>query len=142
LSPARRRAVEALVSSVSFEEAAEKARIREQTLWRWLAHDREFQQAVKDERRRHRTAACIAAEALLSVAVETLEKTMRDENLAPEVRVEASRATFEIAMQLYKLTALEDRILALEAWSKERAKKSEAGGEMQKGAAAAADRAA
>jgi hypothetical protein len=136
LSPARRRAVQALVSAVSLDEAAEKARVRKETLWRWLSHDGKFQQAVKEERRRQRTAACIAAEALLSAAVETLEKAMHDESLPPEVRVEASRATFEVAIQLYKLTALEDRIAALDTLVKERAAKGAESSEGRKGLAA------
>jgi hypothetical protein len=137
LSPARRRAVKALVSAVSLDEAADRARVRKATLWRWLGHDGQFQQAVKEERKRQRTAACIAAEALLCVAVDTLEKAMHDESLSPKVRVEASRATFDVAIQLYKLTALEDRITALEGWSKERAAKAKGGVELQRMAVAA-----
>ena len=97
LTPTRRRAVQALLNAASFEEAADKARVRPETLWRWLGHDEGFQQALDQERRKQRAANCVAAEALLSVAVETLEKAMHDETLAPEVRVEASKATFEIA---------------------------------------------
>lgn len=137
LSPTRRRAVQALVSAVSFDEAALAARVRKETLWRWLAHDGDFQQAVKDERKRKRIVECIAAEALLGVAVETLEKAMADESLSAKVRVEASRATFEIAMQLYKLTVLEERLTALEEWSKERKEAAEGGGRLRRVAAAA-----
>ena len=142
LSATRRRAVQALVTAASFEEAAEKARIRPDTLWRWLAHDAEFQEAVKEERRQQKTANCIAAEALLGLAVTTLENAMQDENLPAEVRVEASRATFEIAMQLYKLTALEDRLSALEAWWKERQGNPSPDGGPRKNAAVASKRAA
>jgi hypothetical protein len=124
------------------EEAAESARIRPETLWRWLAQDVAFQQALKQERRQQREAACIAAEALMGLAVETLEKVMRDETLEPEVRVEAARTTFEVAMQLYKLTVLEDRLVALEARWKEQEADSQTGGELQQNAAAAAKRVA
>jgi hypothetical protein len=137
LSPARLRAVQALVTAASFEEAVERARVRKETLWRWLAHDGAFQQALKEERKHHRTLAAMAAEALLGAAVETLEKVIQDDSQPPELRVEASRATFEIAMQLYKLTALEERIAALESWLKERKAKTAAGVELRKSAAAA-----
>ena len=120
LSPARRRAVQALITANSLEEAAEAARVREETLWRWLGHDEAFQEAVKAERRRRREVACIAAESLLSVAVESLDEVLKDDRTDPDVRVEAARATFEIAIQLYKLTVLEDRVGALEAWSRHR----------------------
>jgi hypothetical protein len=76
------------------------------------------------------------------LAVETLEKVMRDETLEPEVRVEAARTTFEVAMQLYKLTVLEDRLVALEARWKEQEADSQTGGELQQNAAAAAKRVA
>ena len=120
LSPARRRAIQALVSATSLEEAAAAARVREETLWRWLGHDEAFQEAVKEERRRQREVACIAAESLLSVAVETLQEVLGDDSVEAEARVEAARATFEIAVQLYKLTVIEERVSALENWSKER----------------------
>lgn len=137
LSPARRRAIQALISATSLEEAAQKARIREETLWRWLGHDEAFQQAVNEERRRQREAACLAAESLLTVAVQTLEDVLNDDSAAAEARVEAARVTFEIAIQLYKMTVLEQRVSALETWSKERrAKKA---GNLQL-VAAAADR--
>ena len=135
LSPARRRAVQALISATSLEEAAEQARVREDTLWRWLGHDEAFQEAVKEERRRHREIACMAAESLLSVAVRTLEEVLGDDSVAAGERVEAARATFEIAIQLYKLTVLEERISVLESWSKERQAKKD--GKRQLVAAAA-----
>jgi len=139
LSPARKRAIQALVSATSLQEAADKARIRQETLWRWLGHDEAFQSAVKQQRRRQREAASIAAESLLSVAVETLEQVLRDDSATAEARVEAARTTFEIAIQLYKLTVLDDRVSALESWSKDRRVKKR---EDLKLVAAAAERSA
>ena len=142
LTTARRRAVQALATVPSVEEAAERARVRPETLWRWLLQDTAFQQALKHERRQQREATCIAAEALMGLAVETLEKAMQDETLEPEVRVEAARTTFEIAMQLYKLTVLEERLTALEARRQEVKADSQSDDDFQTNAAAAAKRVA
>ncbi len=120
LSAARRRAVRALVSASSLADAASQARVREETLWRWLSHDEDFRQAVKNERAQRREVACMAAESLLQVAVETLETVLMDGSVAAETRVAAARATFEIAVQLYELTVLEQRVDALEGRSRER----------------------
>ena len=141
LSAARRRAARALAAAPSFEEAAECARVRPETLWRWLGQDPAFREAVGQQRRLQKEASCIAAEALLSIALTALENALQDETLEPEVRVEAARATFDVAIQLYKLTALESRLTALE-----RARTDDgdtpAGGALQVSAASAAKRAA
>jgi hypothetical protein len=135
LSPARRRAIQALVSAPSVQEAAARARVREETLWRWLGRDEAFQEEVKQERRRQREAACIAAESLLAVALEALGKVLNDETAEAAARVEAARATFDIAVELYKLTILDERVGALEDWAKRRRGKKTA--ELKRGAAAA-----
>ena len=114
LSAARRRAVRAMVSSATLEEAAAQARVRPDTLWRWLGNDDDFQRAVEQERTKQRQAACMAAESLLVTAAETLQKVLDDPAADAATQIEATRATLEMAVQLYKLTVLEKRVIALE----------------------------
>ena len=126
LSPARRRAIQALVSASTIHEAAAQARVREDTLWRWLAQDEDFQSVLKQERSRRREVASIASESLLQAAVETLERVLCDEGSPDDVRVEAARTAFEVAAQLYKITVLDERVSALEVWTQQRrAKRAE-----------------
>jgi hypothetical protein len=107
----RDRAVAALLSAPSVEQAATRAGLSRATLCRWM-REPDFQVALRAARREVVDATIGRPQAVTTEAVTALHEALTCQ--APTVRVSAARALLEFSFRSVELMDLEDRIAALE----------------------------
>jgi AcrR family transcriptional regulator len=107
------RAVGALITSTSIEEAAKAAGVGTRTLYAWL-NDREFQGQYRAARREVVGQALAQLQKVSSLAVNTLAEIMEDSEAPAGSRVSASRAVLELAIRAVELEDVMARLERLE----------------------------
>lgn len=108
------RAVLALLSAPSHEEAAQAAGISHTTLYRWLAHDELFIDAYREARRVAVEQAIARLQQSSSEAVEVLRSIMQGQGHPAAARVTAARTVLEMSLKAVELEEIAGRLAALE----------------------------
>lgn len=90
------RALEALMESDTFTEAAEKAEISRKTLYNYLTEDRDFAQAHRAMQERRAIERGDLAEKNYKRAMDTVVELMEDQNTPSAVRLKAAVSMMEI----------------------------------------------
>jgi hypothetical protein len=88
-------AIVGLLTTSTLAEAAQHAHISELTLWRWLQQP-DFQAAYREARRHAVQHAIARIQQATTLAVETLEKIMKNAKTPSSSRVSAARAVLEM----------------------------------------------
>jgi hypothetical protein len=106
------KALEALVNSVSLDEASGKSGVPRRTLNRWLAEDHEFIKQFRDLRRQVVEASVAKLQDASSEAVDTLRKNLTKGT--PNTQVRAAEIILSYSIKAIELYDLESRLRALE----------------------------
>ncbi len=109
------KAIAALLTEPTIEEAARVAGVGRRTLFRWLAEDAAF---VAELRTAEEAAIDHAARRLVGLqdaAINVLSDVLTAPDVAPGVRVRAASLIVELSLRLRELRSLEERVAALEA---------------------------
>ena len=114
LTPKQEKAIGALLSQPTMEEAAEAAGVNRATIFRWLQQE-EFQTAYTQVRRESVKHAIARLQNRSSEAVEVLAEIMKDEMNAPSARVSAAKAIIEYSIKAVEVEDLAKRLAELEA---------------------------
>jgi hypothetical protein len=114
LSAKQQRAIAALLTKPTIEEAAKAAGVSRATLYRWLA-ERAFQTALADAERRLLETTSRGLIALSTKALAVTEAVLDDQSVPASTRLRAADVTLNRLLQLRELVSLEERIAALEA---------------------------
>ena len=114
LTPKQEKAIGALLSESTMEEAAEAAGVNRATIFRWLQQE-EFQTAYTQVRRESVKHAIARLQNRSSEAVEVLAEIMKDEMNAPFARVSAAKAIIEYSIKAVEVEDLAKRLAELEA---------------------------
>jgi hypothetical protein len=114
LNGKKARALEALLSSKSVEEAAQQARVSRTTLFRWLREDERFQGEYRRAGSQLMEEALRRLQQLCSEAVETLAEVMANREATAASRVTAARATLELTLKIEEHRSLVNRVELLE----------------------------
>ncbi len=109
----RERAVLALLSEKTIAEAAEKARVNEKTLRRWLSDDEAFQAEYAAAREAAYQAGIYRAQALTGRAMDTLEELL-DAKKYPNVRLGAARTVAEIGIHQHDAETIMQKLDEIE----------------------------
>lgn len=113
LTQNQQKAIAALLSSPSREEAARKCGLTSRTLRAYFQNS-EFCEAYRSAFQKLTENATRQAQRLLSPALDTLEEVMKDADAQPAARTNAARIAIESAMKLVEQNDLAERIAALE----------------------------
>lgn len=109
------RAVIALATSKSQEEAARKCGLSARTLRHYLAKP-EFQKAYRAACLELTAGATNRARQLLSPALDTLNEIMNDANAPPAARTNAARIAIDAALKLTEQVDILEQLRAPEKW--------------------------
>lgn len=112
------RAILALLTSSTLQDAAKVAGIGEATLWRWLQQE-DFQEAYQDARRQAVNQAITRLQQATGEAVETLRNIAKDDEAKDSARVTAARVILELAFKAVEIEDLTGRVEELERIAKE-----------------------
>ncbi|MGA2400970.1 MAG: hypothetical protein ABSG91_04595 [Syntrophobacteraceae bacterium] len=115
LNGKKTRALSALLSCKSVEEAAQQAGVSKTTLFRWLREDEEFQSEYTKAGSQLMEEVLRQLQQICTGAVETLADVMADGEATASSRVTAARATLELTLKIEDQRCLERRIGRLEA---------------------------
>ena len=110
--------LDALPTSKTITEAAEKAGVGARLIRRWLEHDTGFQQKVKIARRHALAEATARLQQLSRAAVGALDDLIEGENVTAASRVSAIRIALDFAYrgaELEQLEEIEERLRRVEA---------------------------
>lgn len=113
LSAKQTKALEALLSEASQEEAARKAGISRTTLFRWLQEEH-FKRAYEDALQLSFASALKSLQVVATEAMTTLREVLRDPLTPPAARVSAVRCALEFALKAREQNELEARLTQLE----------------------------
>lgn len=113
LSPAKRRAVAALLTERDVRAAAMLARVGESTLHRWLKDD-SFKAALREAESSAIDATVRRLAELTGRAVETLDAEMTNQQTPSAVRIRAADVVLSRLTDMRRLHGMEERIAALE----------------------------
>lgn len=111
MTPNKEKALAALLTCSSKEEAAKAAGITPRTLWSYL-QDKDFQEAYKKAFGELVEGATRQAQQSLQPALSTLREIVEDGEQAPTVRIQAARTILEYGL---KLTEINDILRIMEA---------------------------
>ena len=114
ISPRQRRTIVALLSERTIESAAQKAKIGERTLYRWLS-DPTFKQALLKAEGEAIDLATRQLIRLQNPAILTIQGTLQNSEIPPSVKLRAAQIVFEYLLKLRELRNLEKRLVNLEA---------------------------
>ncbi len=114
LTTKQHRAIKALLTEPTIKAAAEKARVAEATLHRWL-NDPVFSLAYRDARGRLLETTLTRLQQSASKAVDTLDDVMDSAITQPGARVSAAKAVLEMTLKAREVLEVEERLRALEA---------------------------
>ncbi len=115
LSGKKTRALGALLSSKSVEEAAQQAGVSTPTLFRWLRKDERFLGEYRRAGSQLMEEALRRLQQLCKEAVQTLAEVMADREATAASRVTAARATLELTLKIEEHRSLVNRVERLEA---------------------------
>ncbi len=105
------RAILALLSEPTMEQAAKKCGIATTTLWRWL-QEPEFQRQYSEARRQVFEGTLLRLQYIAGAAVEALHRNLGSKN--PSVEVRAALGILDQAVKAGELYELQQRIARLE----------------------------
>ncbi len=111
LTPQQRRAIEALLTQPSVQEAARESEVAPRTLYRWLKDPR-FQQALHEAEGQALGALARRLIDKGARAVEVLGEAMEGEGTSLQVR--AARIVLESLLKLREQHSIEERLTRLE----------------------------
>ncbi len=114
------KAIAALLSSATIQNAAKEAGISERQIHRWLADDQEFDAAYRRARWRATQQAIARLQQLSSAAVTVLISIAADKHMPPSSRVAAASKLLDLALRAVEVEELEARLTALEAAAKDK----------------------
>jgi DNA-binding MurR/RpiR family transcriptional regulator len=117
LTPKQEQAIVALLSEGTAKDAAEKCKVNEATLWRWLQLP-EFQSRYRAARRQLVETAISQVQSNCAVAARVLREVAEDTTAPASSRVAAARIILEQSIKGVELHDLTERIEALEALQK------------------------
>lgn len=115
LTAAQRRAIAALLTSRTVEQAAKQARVGLRTLHRWIAEDEPFALALRDAENAVVEETTRQLIALQSAAVDGIRGLIDDGQVSPAVRLRAAQTVLEYSLRLRESRDFEDRLLELES---------------------------
>ena len=124
LTPKQEKAIHALLTHPTMEEAAESAGVNRVTLFRWLQQE-DFQSAYTKARRESVKHAIARLQNRTGEAVEVLAEVMKDQTNAPAARVAAAKAVFEFSLKAVEIEDLAKRLAELESLFKIQAEQIE-----------------
>lgn len=113
LTPAQRRAINALLTERNTRDAAKVANVAERTLWRWLA-DSTFREELT---RQEGAVIDQATRSLLSMqgaALEVFDQVLTSTTATDANRLRAAEGVLDYLLKLRELNTLEERIRKLE----------------------------
>lgn len=110
----QKRAIAALLTASTKQEAARAAGISYATLRRWLAEDADFQQAYNDELQGVIERAAVLARQGMTEAVTALREIVADGETAQNTKVAAARTILESGAKIIEMQSFEARLAALE----------------------------
>lgn len=110
LTAAQHRAVVALLTEPTLQEAAKTAGVNRSTIYRWL-QESDFQAAYREARRQAMRRATARLQEISSEAVEVLREVMGDKAQQGAARVGAARIVLDYAA---KMTETEDLATSIE----------------------------
>ena len=110
----QKRALAALLTSTTIQEAAAQAKVPYSSVRRWLAEDKEFRAEYEAVLREITESAATQARQGMTEAVSVLREIMADVEAAPNVKVQAARTILDSGGRLLELQSLEGRMAELE----------------------------
>lgn len=114
MSPAKERALAALLINPNREQAARAAGVTTRTLYNFF-QDPEFQRRYKQAFKNVVEDSTRTAQRMMTPALATLRSVMRDDTQPGSVRVMASRAALDTALKMTAQVDMADRLEAIEA---------------------------
>ncbi len=118
LTTTQTRAIAALLSERDVRSAAQAARVKERTLWRWLA-DPDFKAELTRQEGAVLDQATRSLLAMQGKALEVFDVVLSDPSARDSDRIRAAQSVLEFLLKLRELNTLEARIAALEAKTNE-----------------------
>lgn len=113
LTGKQQRAIEALLSEPTTKAAAEKAKVSEATLHRWLNED-SFFDAYRDARGQLLETTLTTLQSASTDAVICLRSVVNDVNAPTTARVSAARNVLDFALRAHEVLEVEERLRILE----------------------------
>lgn len=114
MTPRKQKALAALLTSPTIEQAAKAAGVGNTSLRRWLREDQEFKEAYQTELAQIVKGASALAKRCMSPALLTLLQVVEDETVATTARIAAARALLEHCPRVMETGDVLDRLEALE----------------------------
>ena len=114
LSLQKTKALQALLTCPTRNEAAAKAGITPKTLRNWLNHDSEFKAAYLRATDELLAEASLQAKVTVSPALDTLRGIMQDTDAPAAARVTAARAVLDYSLKLQESAEFAQRLSDLE----------------------------
>jgi hypothetical protein len=124
LTPKQEKAIGALLSHQTIDEAAQAASINRATVFRWL-QQKEFHAAYMQARRESVKHAIARLQNRTSEAVEVLAEIMSDITNAPSARVSAAKTIIDYSIKAVEVEDLAERLAELESLFKIQAEQIE-----------------
>ena len=110
----QKRALAALLTASTVQEAATEAKVSYATLRRWLTDDKEFRAEYDTVLRELVESAATQARQGMTEAVSVLREIMADDEAAPNARVTAARVIIDSGLRIVEVTDIINRWEALE----------------------------
>lgn len=114
LRPEQRKAVEALATGATIDQAAIVSNRTKRTVYRWLAEDPEFQKALQEATSLAITDTARRLAGTLDLAMTALRKMLEKPGVKDVDRLRAVNLTLSHAQRLIELADIERRIAKLE----------------------------
>lgn len=114
LRPSQIRAITALMESPSIVAAAEKAKLSERTIRRWLRDDERFQDALRHVRTEALSQASLQLHQCASAAVEKMHDMLKSDKPVDSPQVSLIRCAIDFAFKAGAYSDLAERIHTLE----------------------------
>ena len=114
LSPAKERAIAALLATRTITEAAESARVGRATLFRWLRNDEDFRRCLQAARRQALGQATARLQQMAVSSVDSLQEIIADKKCSAASRVSGIRTNLDYAYRAIELEDIEERLTHIE----------------------------
>ena len=114
LTPRQQKAIEALTQAGTVTAAADAAGVVRKTVYQWLQLP-EFEQALTQAKGEALGELSRRLLAMSSLAADTIENVMNDQDASPAVRLRAADTELNRMLQVNQAHDLEERISRLEA---------------------------
>lgn len=113
LTVAQHRAVVALLTEPTLQDAAKSVGVDRSTIYRWFQQPA-FQVAYREARHQALSRATARLQQISSEAVEVLREVMNDQAAQPAARVGAAKTVLDMALEATEVEDLSARVEALE----------------------------